>query len=44
MEVELLQKKSSTFTMAGKAYVENVLVAEAEFMAGVVDRPKNTQG
>lgn len=44
MEVELLQKKSSTFTMAGKAYVENVLVAEAEFMAGVVDRPKKIEG
>jgi UDP-3-O-[3-hydroxymyristoyl] N-acetylglucosamine deacetylase/3-hydroxyacyl-[acyl-carrier-protein] dehydratase len=43
MEVELLQKKSSTFTMAGKAYVENVLVAEAEFMAGVVDRPKKAE-
>ena len=40
LEVELLQKKSSTFTMAGKVYVENVLVAEAEFMAGIVDRPK----
>jgi hypothetical protein len=26
--------------MAGKVYVENVLVAEAEFMAGIVDRPK----
>jgi UDP-3-O-[3-hydroxymyristoyl] N-acetylglucosamine deacetylase/3-hydroxyacyl-[acyl-carrier-protein] dehydratase len=44
MEVELLQKKSSTFTMAGKAYVENVLVAEAEFMAGIVDRPKKAEG
>ena len=44
MEVELVQKKSSTFVMAGKAYVENVLVAEAEFMAGIVDRPKKVQG
>ena len=29
--------------MAGKVYVENVLVAEAEFMAGVVDRPKEAE-
>jgi UDP-3-O-[3-hydroxymyristoyl] N-acetylglucosamine deacetylase / 3-hydroxyacyl-[acyl-carrier-protein] dehydratase len=43
MEVELVQKKSSTFVMAGKAYVENVLVAEAEFMAGIVDRPKKAE-
>ena len=43
MEVELVQKKSSTFVMAGKAYVENVLVAEAEFMAGIVDRPKKAK-
>ncbi len=43
LEVELLQKKSKIFMMAGKVYVENVLVAEAEFMAGVVDRPKEAE-
>jgi UDP-3-O-[3-hydroxymyristoyl] N-acetylglucosamine deacetylase/3-hydroxyacyl-[acyl-carrier-protein] dehydratase len=43
MEVELIQKKSKVITMSGKAFVENVLVAEADFMAGIVDRPKNTQ-
>ena len=43
LEVELLQKKSKIFTMSGKVYVENVLVAEADFMAGVVDRPKKVE-
>ena len=43
LEIELLQKKSKIFTMAGKAYVDNVLVAEADFMAGVVDRPKGAE-
>jgi 3-hydroxymyristoyl/3-hydroxydecanoyl-(acyl carrier protein) dehydratase len=43
LEVELLQKKSKIFMMAGKVYVENVLVAEADFMAGVVDRPKQVE-
>ena len=43
IEVELLSKKSTTFIMAGKVYVENVLVAEAEFMAGIVDRPKKAE-
>lgn len=40
IEVELTLKKSKIFTMAGKVYVDNVLVAEADFMAGIVDRPK----
>jgi UDP-3-O-[3-hydroxymyristoyl] N-acetylglucosamine deacetylase / 3-hydroxyacyl-[acyl-carrier-protein] dehydratase len=39
MEVELVQKKSKVFLMSGKAYVNEVLVAEAEFMAGIVDKP-----
>ena len=43
LEIELLQKKSKIFTMAGKAYVDNVLVAEADFMAGVVDIPKKAE-
>jgi hypothetical protein len=29
--------------MAGKVYVDDVLVAEADFMAGIVDRPKKAE-
>ncbi len=43
MNVELTQKKSKVVMMQGKAYVNDVLVAEAEFMAGIVDRPKQIQ-
>lgn len=43
MEVELTQKKSKVVLMQGKSYVNDVLVAEAEFMAGIVDRPKQIQ-
>lgn len=39
-EVEMINRKSKIFVMSGKAYVDNVLVAEAEFMAGIVDREK----
>jgi len=41
MEIELVQKKSKIIVIKGKAYVNEVLVAEAEFMAGIVDKPKN---
>ena len=40
MELEMTNKKSKIVTMKGKSYVNNVLVAEADFMAGIVDRPK----
>jgi 3-hydroxymyristoyl/3-hydroxydecanoyl-(acyl carrier protein) dehydratase len=40
MEVELVQKKSKIVMMKGKAFVNEVLVAEADFMAGIVDKPK----
>jgi UDP-3-O-[3-hydroxymyristoyl] N-acetylglucosamine deacetylase / 3-hydroxyacyl-[acyl-carrier-protein] dehydratase len=40
MEVELINKRSKVATMQGKAYVNGNLVAEAEFMAGVVDKPR----
>lgn len=40
MELELVTKKSKVVTMKGKSYVNDVLVAEADFMAGIVDRPK----
>ena len=43
IEVELLQKKSKIFTMAGKVFVNDLLVAEADFMAGIVDRPKKEE-
>lgn len=43
MEVELTSKKSKVVMMQGKAYVNDVLVSEAEFMAGVVDRPKKSE-
>jgi len=43
LEVEMLQKKSKIFTMAGKVYVDDILVAEADFMAGIVDRPKKAE-
>jgi UDP-3-O-[3-hydroxymyristoyl] N-acetylglucosamine deacetylase/3-hydroxyacyl-[acyl-carrier-protein] dehydratase len=38
MEVELTSRKSKIFMMKGKAIVNDQLVAEADFMAGVVDR------
>jgi len=40
MEVELINKKSKVVMMHGKAYVNDVVVAEADFMAGIVDREK----
>jgi UDP-3-O-[3-hydroxymyristoyl] N-acetylglucosamine deacetylase/3-hydroxyacyl-[acyl-carrier-protein] dehydratase len=40
MELELMNKKSKIVTMKGRSYVNEVLVAEADFMAGIVDRPK----
>jgi UDP-3-O-[3-hydroxymyristoyl] N-acetylglucosamine deacetylase/3-hydroxyacyl-[acyl-carrier-protein] dehydratase len=43
LEVELVNKRSKVFMMKGKAYVNDVLVAEADFMAGVVDRDANTK-
>jgi UDP-3-O-[3-hydroxymyristoyl] N-acetylglucosamine deacetylase / 3-hydroxyacyl-[acyl-carrier-protein] dehydratase len=41
LEVELVNKRSKVFMMKGKAFVNDVLVAEADFMAGVVDRDKS---
>lgn len=43
MEVELTQKKSKVVMMAARSYVNDVLVAEAEFMAGIVDREQKTE-
>ncbi|MEI7811300.1 MAG: bifunctional UDP-3-O-[3-hydroxymyristoyl] N-acetylglucosamine deacetylase/3-hydroxyacyl-ACP dehydratase [Ignavibacteria bacterium] len=41
MEIELINRRSKTATLSGKAYVDNVLVTEAEFMAAIVDKPKD---
>ncbi len=38
MEVVVLQDRGTTVKLAGKAYVDGNLVAEAEMMARVVDR------
>jgi UDP-3-O-[3-hydroxymyristoyl] N-acetylglucosamine deacetylase/3-hydroxyacyl-[acyl-carrier-protein] dehydratase len=44
MEVELISKKSKLIMMKGKAYVDNVLVTEAEFTVAIVDKVKNSEG
>lgn len=42
IEIEMTSKKSKVVMMSGKVFVDDVLVAEADFMAGVVDRePKS---
>jgi UDP-3-O-[3-hydroxymyristoyl] N-acetylglucosamine deacetylase / 3-hydroxyacyl-[acyl-carrier-protein] dehydratase len=41
IEVELTNKKSKVVMMSGKVFVDNNLVCEADFMAGVVDRESN---
>ncbi len=40
MEIELVNKKSKVVMMSGKAYVNQTLVCEADFMAGIVDKNK----
>lgn len=42
LEAELVEKKSRYIISKGKAYVENKLVAEAEFKAAIVDK-NNTE-
>lgn len=44
LEVEMANKKSKIFNMKGRAYVNDVLVAEAEFMAGAVDKDQPNSG
>jgi len=41
LEVDMTNKKSKVVMMSGKAYVNETLVAEAEFMAAIVDRETN---
>jgi len=38
LDVKILQQRSKVFKMAGKATVDNVLVAEAEFLAMIGDK------
>ena len=38
LEVSLASRRSKTFVMSGKAYVDGYLVAEAEMMAALLDR------
>ena len=38
LEIQLVSKKTKIFLMKGKAIVNDKVVAEADFMAGVVDR------
>jgi UDP-3-O-[3-hydroxymyristoyl] N-acetylglucosamine deacetylase/3-hydroxyacyl-[acyl-carrier-protein] dehydratase len=44
LEIEMANKKSKIFNMKGKAFVNENLVAEAEFMAGVVDKEQKSIG
>jgi 3-hydroxymyristoyl/3-hydroxydecanoyl-(acyl carrier protein) dehydratase len=37
-EVKLLRNRGKSFQLAGQAFVDNQLVAEAEFMAAIVDK------
>jgi len=39
----LVNKKSKVVLMSGKAFVDDVLVAEADFMAAIIDRDKKPQ-
>ncbi len=43
LEIELTNKKSKVMVFTGKAYVDNNLVAEGEFMAGIVDRESSSK-
>lgn len=44
LEVEMTNRKSKIFNMKGMAYVNDILVAEAEFMAGAVDKDQPIAG
>lgn len=43
LEVEMVNKKSKVVTMTGHAFVNDTLVAEADFMAAIIDRDKKPQ-
>jgi UDP-3-O-[3-hydroxymyristoyl] N-acetylglucosamine deacetylase/3-hydroxyacyl-[acyl-carrier-protein] dehydratase len=44
MEVEMTSRKSKIFNMKGRAFVNENLVAEADFMAGIVDKDQKSNG
>jgi UDP-3-O-[3-hydroxymyristoyl] N-acetylglucosamine deacetylase/3-hydroxyacyl-[acyl-carrier-protein] dehydratase len=44
LEIEMLNKKSKIFNMKGRAFVNDSLVTEAEFMAGIVDKVQKSNG
>ena len=41
LEAEVISKKSKYFSVKGSAYVDNILVAEAEFMGAITNRETN---
>lgn len=43
LEIELVNKKSKVVLMSGKAFVDDVLVAEADFMAAIIDKNGNSK-
>lgn len=43
LQAELISKKRSVMVIKTEAYVDNNLVAEAELMAGIVDRENNKE-
>ncbi|MFH0734762.1 MAG: bifunctional UDP-3-O-[3-hydroxymyristoyl] N-acetylglucosamine deacetylase/3-hydroxyacyl-ACP dehydratase [bacterium] len=42
LEAELVSQRRNTIVIKGKAFVDNVLVTEAELMAAIVDREEQT--
>jgi UDP-3-O-[3-hydroxymyristoyl] N-acetylglucosamine deacetylase/3-hydroxyacyl-[acyl-carrier-protein] dehydratase len=42
MELEMKTRKSKIIMMSGKAYVDDTLVAEADFMAAVIDKDQTS--
>ena len=41
MVIEMVNQKSKVVSIKGKSYVNDLLVAEADFMVAIVDKPKN---
>ena len=41
MVIEMINQKSKVITIKGKSYVNDLLVAEADFMVAIVDKPNN---
>ncbi|MDQ7818342.1 MAG: bifunctional UDP-3-O-[3-hydroxymyristoyl] N-acetylglucosamine deacetylase/3-hydroxyacyl-ACP dehydratase [Melioribacteraceae bacterium] len=43
LEAEVISKKSKYFSIRGAAYVDNILVAEAEFMGAIINKENKTE-